>query len=394
MGRNDLGKCGMNRRQFLSQCGNCVFICASPAILPVFFKKDSANAALVKKGAIGRKLSPYFTPLSHKAVRCDLCPHQCEVKDGQRGLCEVRENIDGRYFSLVYGNPCAVNIDPIEKKPFYHVLPATKALSVATAGCNFDCKFCVNWEIAQARPEDTYNYLLKPNQIVSQAVRYGCHAIASGYVEPVVFMEYMIEIGRQTRAFPLLKIMHSNGFMNEKPLMDLCNYLDAACVDLKGFTEDFYQDMAEGSLRPVLETLKRLKAGRVHIEIVNLIIPGKNDDMAHVHAMCHWIRDELGPDVPLHFLRFYPRYKLKGIAPTPVKTLEQARSAALAVGLNFVYIGNIPKHPGAHTYCPQCEKMLIKRIGYNVKVLALKNGKCLHCGRPVPGIWKQRQPGA
>ena len=321
-------------------------------------------------------------------ILCELCPHSCEVGPGERGLCEVRENINGQYYSLVYANPCAIHIDPIEKKPLYHVLPASRAFSLATAGCNFDCKFCQNWEIAQARPDDTYNYRLPPDQVISSALQYKSQVIASTYVEPVIFIEYMLEIGRLAKSQPLLKVMHSNGFINEKPLEDLCDVLDAACIDLKGFTEDYYQTMTGGSLEPVLNTLKVLKTRRVHTEIVNLIVPGKNDDMKQVRAMCQWIYKELGPDIPLHFIRFYPRYKLKSIPPTPVSTLEKARGVAIDEGLHFVYVGNVPEHPGGHTYCPHCKKMLIRRIGYRVKALGLNDGKCQYCGRAIFGIWK------
>jgi pyruvate formate lyase activating enzyme len=198
----------------------------------------------------------------------------------------------------------------------------------------------------------------------------------------------MIDIGRVAKSQPLLKVMHSNGFINEKPLNDLCKVLDAACIDLKGFTEEYYESIAEGSLKPVLNTLKQLINRGVHTELVNLMVPGKNDDMQVVRAMCRWIRNELGEDVPLHFSRFYPRYKLKGIPPTPVSTLEKACGIAMEQGLNYVYIGNVADHPAGHTYCPECKKMLIRRIGYKVRVLAIKDGKCTFCHKSIAGIWK------
>ena len=378
----------LTRRNFLGFCGRSVAICASSTLLPLSAVTRSAGAAAIEKGFIGRKLSPYFTPLDDQMIRCELCPHACEVEPGERGLCEVRENIDGQYYSLVFANPCAVHIDPIEKKPFYHVLPASRAFSLATAGCNFDCKFCQNWEISQARPDDTFNYKLAPDQVVSNALQYKSQVIASTYVEPVIFIEYMLEIGRLAKSQPLLKVMHSNGFINAKPLEDLCDVLDAACIDLKGFTEDYYQNMAEGGLEPVLNTLKLFKTRGLHTEIVNLMVPGKNDDLTQVRAMCQWIYNELGPDIPLHFVRFYPRYKLKSIPPTAVSTLEKAREVGIDEGLHFVYIGNVPEHPGGNTYCPRCKEMLIRRIGYRVKVLALDEGKCQNCGRAIYGIWQ------
>ena len=378
----------MTRRHFLSHCRRCAVLCASTAAVPWTVFTPPARGADLKKGFIKKVLSPYFTPLKNGIIRCDLCPHRCEVDPGERGLCEVRENISGKYYSLVYANPCAVHVDPIEKKPFFHVLPTTQSFSIATAGCNLDCKFCQNWEISQARPEETFNYELDPDQVVQLARRYQCRSIASTYVEPTIFFEYMLAIGRLAKKEPLLKVMHSNGFINAKPLDELCDYLDAACIDLKGFTQQFYRDMAGGSLQPVLDTLKHLKARAVHTEIVNLIVPGKNDAMAGVQAMCRWIQNELGPDTPLHFSRFYPRYKLKGISPTPVATLEKARQVAIEAGLHYVYIGNVASHPGENTYCPNCRKLLIKRVGYSVGFMGLNNGNCQFCGRPIAGIWK------
>jgi pyruvate formate lyase activating enzyme len=222
---------------------------------------------------------------------------------------------------------------------------------------------------------------------VEHASRYGCQSIASTYVEPTVFTEYMIDIGKLARKQGVLKVMHSNGYINSVPLQELGKYLDAACIDLKGFRESYYRELTEGTLKPVLETLKQLKRDGIHTEIVNLMVPGKNDDMDQVAAMCKWIKNELGPDVPLHFSRFYPLYKLKSLPPTPVSTLERARNRALQEGLHFVYIGNVPGHPGEHTDCPKCSTRLIQRRGYRVNVLHLKEGRCDHCGQPVPGIW-------
>lgn len=378
---------GISRRDFLRQCGRCALVCASLESAVWMTTTSRSQALALQKGYLGRKLSPFYTGLQDGRIRCELCPHSCEVDEGERGYCEVRENIGGRYYSLVYGNPCAVHVDPIEKKPFFHVLPTSRSFSIATAGCNFDCKFCQNWEISQARPDDTHNYELTPEQAVQHASRYGCQSIASTYVEPTVFTEYMIDIGKLARKQGVLKVMHSNGYINSVPLQELGKYLDAACIDLKGFRESYYRELTEGTLEPVLETLKQLKRDGIHTEIVNLIVPGKNDEMDQVAAMCKWIKNELGPDVPVHFSRFYPLYKLKSLPPTPVSTLERARDRALQEGLHFVYIGNVPGHPGEHTDCPKCNTRLIQRRGYRVNILHLKEGRCDHCGQPVPGIW-------
>lgn len=378
----------LSRRELIKGCGSCALLCASLQLPFVRAFARPASAQFLQRGRVGRKLSPYFTPLGGGRVRCELCPRQCEVEPGGRGDCRVRENVDGQYYSLVYGNPCAVHVDPIEKKPFYHVLPTTTSFSLATAGCNLHCKFCQNWEISQAAPEDTLNFDLSPEQAVAQALKYGCRSIASTYVEPTIFIEYMLDLGRLARPAKLLKVVHSNGFISEQPLRDLCALLDAACIDLKGFTDAYYRELTGGALQPVLDTLKRLKEWKVHTEIVTLIVPGKNDDPEQLRAMCRWIRQNLGSDVPLHFTRFSPQYKLKSLPPTPVATLDLAWKAAVAEGLHYVYIGNVPGHEAEHTTCPQCGTRLIERRGYQVEIKALREGRCQGCGLPIPGIWK------
>ena len=372
----------MTKRSFLKVCGAglCVF-----SIGGIFAK--TSNAQVPQRGLVKSKLSPFFTSLGGGEIRCELCPRRCRVSRGQRGFCRVRENRDGKYYSLVYGNPCAVHLDPIEKKPFFHLLPATNSFSLATAGCNFQCKFCQNWEISQASPEDLTNYDLPPESVVKRAREAGARSVAYTYVEPMIFYEYMYDIGLLARKAGLLNVCHSNGFINPEPLRNLCNVMDAANIDLKGFTEEFYRDVSSGELAPVLETLKTYKRAKVHLEITNLMIPTKNDDMNVVREMCLWIAKELGPDTPVHFSRFYPLYKLKSLPATPVSTLEKARSVAMAAGLEYVYIGNVPGHEGENTFCPKCKKMVIRRTGYVVGEVNLKEGKCKFCGRPIAGIW-------
>jgi len=378
----------LNRREFLGKCGRVAIAGAGCGMLPAVFSARSAHALTLKKGYIQKKLSPYYSALEDGTVRCELCPHHCEVDPGDRGLCDVRANIKGKYYSLVYANPCAIHIDPIEKKPFFHVLPGTNSFSVATAGCNFDCKFCQNWSISQARPEDTRNYNLGPSDAVSLALQNDCVSIASTYVEPSIFMEYMLDIGKLTSKKKLLNVMHSNGFVAADPLADLCEVLDAACIDLKGFTEDYYRDMTGGgSLAPVLETLKTLRQKGIHTEIVTLIVPGRNDDMDTLRAMCDWIVETLGPDVPLHFSKFYPQYKLKSAQPTPLATLEAAHQTAGDAGLHYVYLGNVYEHPAESTYCSGCGEMVIKRAGYETTLVGLEDGHCTGCRTEIPGIW-------
>ncbi len=374
----------LSKRGFLSFCGAgfCLFSAAY-----LFGFSETARAQPAKKGLIKTKLSPYFTPLEGGAIQCELCPHRCRVAKGKRGICKVRENRDGSYYSLVYGNPCAVHLDPIEKKPLFHVLPGTTSLSLATVGCNFQCKFCQNWEISQAFPEEVYSFEAPPEMMVKKAKEIGARSIAYTYVEPTIFYEYMVDIGQRAKREGLLNVTHSNGFINPGPLKNLCNVLDAANIDLKGFTENFYRELCAGELHPVLETLKTLKKEKVHLEITNLIIPTKNDDLSVLREMCLWIKRELGADTPIHFSRFYPLYKLKSLPPTPVSTLDKAREAASSAGLEYVYVGNIPGHAGENTFCPKCKKMIIQRTGYMVGEVNLRDGKCRYCGKPIPGIW-------
>ena len=380
----------ISRRDFVSGAGRIALATAGAGLFPCSALLAPASAAGLKQGFVTRRKASYFTRLDRLRVRCDLCPFDCGIDNGERGRCGVRENVDGTLWTVAFGNPCAGQIDPVEKKPFYHVLPGTKTLSLATAGCNLHCKSCLNWEAAQARPEETYNHDLPPAEAVTRAEDYLCQSIASSFVEPVVFLEYMREIATRCQERPLLHLMHSAGYVHPGPLDELCPLLDAACIDLKGFTEELYGDLVEGSLAPVLATLERLKANRVHTEIVNLVIPERNDDPETVRAMCRWIVDRLGPEVPLHFFRFYPRYLLKSLPPTPVSTLERARAIAMEEGLHYAYIANVPEHPGKHTYCPRCQELLVERIGYITTVLALADGQCTKCGHAIPGVWRPR----
>jgi pyruvate formate lyase activating enzyme len=341
-----------------------------------------------EKGLVTPEVASYWEPLEDDWVRCGLCPRMCAVPPGERGYCEVRENRGGTYYTLTYGNPCSINVDPIEKKPFYHFLPTTSAFSVATAGCNLDCRFCQNWQISQARPEELYNYRLTPAELVEAAVRSGSPSIAYTYSEPTIFYEYMLATAKIARERGLRNVCHSNGYINEAPLRELCRYLDAADIDLKGFTEEYYRDMAGGTLAPVLRTLRILREEGVHLEITTLVVPGRNDDPAVISAMCGWIHDNLGPDTPLHFSRFHPQHRLRNLPPTPVETLEAAREIALESGLRYVFIGNVPGHEANSTYCPGCGNRVIYRIGYSVDPGGLADGACSRCGAPIAGVWE------
>lgn len=338
-------------------------------------------------------LKPYpasfFQSLPGDQVKCQLCPRVCETMHGERGDCGVRENRKGKYYTLVYGNPCAVHIDPIEKKPFFHLLPGSPSYSIATAGCNLHCKFCQNWEISQARPEETYNFDLPPEKVVAAAQETRCPSIAYTYVEPAVFFEYLLDTARLAKKAGILNVCHSAGYLNPQPLETLAEVLDAACIDLKAFDNQFYREMTGGQLAPVLRTIKTLHQRHIHVEIVNLVIPQYNDKAETITKMCHWILEELGPLTPLHFSKFYPLYKMLNHYPTPVETLEKARELALKTGLKYVYLGNLPGNAAENTYCHGCGKLIIARRGYMVGEVHLKNGACSYCGTKIPGIWKK-----
>ena len=354
----------------------------------------AARYLALEPGLLGRKLSPFYKPLENDFIECTLCPHRCQVGPGERGACRVRQNEKGRYYTLVYGNPCAVQMDPIEKKPFFHVLPGSASFSLATAGCNFHCQFCQNWEISQKSPDETTNLPLGPEQVAAEAKAAGALSIASTYVEPTIFMEYMLDMGRAAQKAGLLKVMHSNGFVNPEPLAQLCQVLHAACIDLKSIREDFYRKICQGGLAPVQETLRRLVRAKVHVEVVHLMIPTLNDSLEETRELARFVRDELLPEVPLHLTRFYPQYKLQNLPPTPIETLARARRAALEMGLKYVYVGNVPGHPAENTYCPHCRSLLIKRTGYHLGQMNLKKGLCPKCGLPIYGIWEQPAPTA
>ncbi len=375
----------ITRRSFLKILG-------SVALGGVFFKDIIKNISAKefdrKIGLVLPKPALYYERLPKKVIKCVLCPRYCIVPVGNKGFCRARKNIDGEYRTLVHSNPCAVHIDPIEKKPLFHFLPGTTAMSLATAGCNFTCKNCQNWDISQAGPEETENVEISPEKIVELALQYKTPTIAYTYTEPSIFYEYMLDIAKLAHKNGVLNIYHSNGYLNQEPLKELTKFLDGANVDLKGFSEDFYRDITGGTLQPVLDTLKTLKKSGVWLEITNLIIPTKNDDEKMIKKMCEWIRDELGRDVPVHFSRFYPQYKLQNLPPTPVETLQKAAGIAKVTGLQFVYIGNVPGMKEESTFCPKCNKLIIERKGYTILQVNIKDGKCKFCKKEIPGRWQ------
>jgi len=318
---------------------------------------------------------------------CKVCPHNCIIKPNEGGFCKNKVNYNGKLFSLAYGNPCTINIDPIEKKPMLHFKPQTITFSLAAAGCNFRCLNCQNWSISQFSPIETRNHDLSPQQIVEQALKNNCTSISYTYSEPVVFYEYMLEIAKKAKAKGIANVLVSNGYINEKPLRDLAPYLDAANIDLKTFDETKHFELTKGNLEHVLRTLKILNEAHVWVEITNLIIPQWSDDMDTIKRMCDWLVANNLEHFPLHFSRFSPMYKLTHLPATPISILEKAHAIAKTAGIKYVYIGNVPGHETENTVCSKCSKIIIERKGYTLIKNDIKNNACSFCNEKIDGVW-------
>jgi pyruvate formate lyase activating enzyme len=332
------------------------------------------------------KESPYYiqTP---RGIKCQICPNQCELKDGQEGHCRTHVVNNNKLYSIAYGNPCSVHVDPIEKKPLFHFLPTSKSFSIATAGCNLACLNCQNWEISQQSPKFTSNMDLMPSRVVEEAEKSSCRSIAYTYSEPIAFYEYTFDTAKLARSKGIKNLMISNGYINEKPLRELCKYIDAANINLKSFNDEIYQKLNAGSLQPVLNTLKILRDEGVWLEITNLIIPNWTDMPEMTKQMCDWLVKNSFQDTPLHFSRFFPQYKLTSLPYTPVTILEKARNIAMSSGIKYVYIGNVPGSAAENTYCPGCKKIVLERKGFTILSNNLKNSNCKFCGVKIAGVW-------
>jgi pyruvate formate lyase activating enzyme len=332
-----------------------------------------------------KKKTKYYEKLSNEKVVCTLCPHACELVPGQTGICNARTNNGGEMISLTYGKPVAIHIDPVEKKPVYHFMPGTTTLSFGTAGCNMHCKNCQNSHISQKSPDETEFIEASPEQIVATAVKNECKSISYTYTEPTVFYEFMLETAKLAHEKGLKNIMVSNGFINPEPLKELIPYLDAANIDLKCFNDSIYRSVTTAHLEPVLTTLKILNESSVWLEITNLIIPSYTDDMQMISEMCDWLVANGFSDVPLHFSRFFPSYKMQNVEQTPVETVEKAAEIAKSKGIKYVYVGNV--HSGeTNTVCPKCGNILIRRKGFDTETNEFK-GVCGECGFEVGGSW-------
>ncbi len=376
---------GLSKREFLKAgMGGICALC-----LPGIGGGHSTGyAQMAQRGLVRPRPGQWFNRAANAKVRCELCPWRCELAPGQRARCRVRANRDGVGYTLAYGNPVLVQEDPVERKPFFHVVPGSRALSISTAGCNLECKFCEVWDMALVDPEEVHAYDMPPKRVVEHAKTAGLRSISYAFGEPVVFYEYVLETATLAREQGLLNLLHTAGYIQPEPLKELSGNIDAANVDLKGFDPEFYRNVCGGTREPVLKSLKLLSEAGVHLEITNILIPTLNDDMEQIRQMCRWIKDELGPDVPIHFARFYPLYKLANLPPTPVSTLDNARDIALEVGLEFVYVARVTGHKGENTFCPGCGEAVITRFGFVIDQMHLTGGKCEHCGAAITGRWQ------
>jgi len=375
----------LNRRAFLKAAALPCLACGlgsagvlAPRLAAARVKEDESRYI---------REARFYEKQPYKKIKCVLCPRECVIDDRERGYCGARENRGGTYYTLVHSRVCSAHIDPIEKKPFFHVYPGTTAFSVATAGCNVNCKMCQNWEISQVRPEQVRSVYLPPKELAALARQNGCKSIAYTYAEPIIFYEYMVDSADAGHAEGVKSVVVTGGYINRKPLEELCRHVDAIKVDLKAFSENYYQEIVNGELKPVLDGLVTIKSRGMWTEIVYLVVPTLNDSDDEFRRLAKWVKAELGSDVPVHFSRFHPEYLLKNLPPTPLKTLERAKAIADSEGLHYVYLGNVPGHPAESTYCHRCHKKIIDRVGYLVRSVHIKRGRCEFCNQEIPGVW-------
>ena len=345
--------------------------------------------------------SPYVVPTKywHKLedgrIQCDVCPRYCKLHNGQRGFCFVRACVEDQIVLTTYGRSSGFCVDPIEKKPLNHFLPGTPVLSFGTAGCNLGCKFCQNWDISKSREVDTLADYAPPRTIAQTAAQLGCRSVAFTYNDPVIFLEYAVDVARECRELGIKTVAVTAGEVSPEARKEFFDHMDAANVDLKAFTEEFYRNVCLGWLEPVLDTLKYLKHETdVWFELTTLLIPGHNDSSEELDRMTRWVVEELGPDVPMHFTAFHPDYRMMDVPATPRETLQRARQIAMRNGVRYAYTGNVVDHEGGTTFCHHCGAPLIGRLGYNISHWGLnEQGECRQCGTRCAGVF-EAQPGS
>ncbi len=353
--------------------------------------EQAGSVALVQRipKGLAMKEAMLYEKLDEKRVRCFLCAHRCIIQNGRRGICEVRENHDGTLYTLVYGRPISLAVDPVEKKPLFHFYPGTTAFSIATIGCNFRCRFCQNADISQwlrHHHEVVGEQGVTPERVLREAQRYRSRSIAYTYTEPTIFTEYAYDIAGLARKAGLANIYVTNGYMTPEMLDAFHPYLDAANVDLKSFRDEFYKQQCGARLQPVLDALKKMAQLGIWVEVTTLLIPGENDGEEELRQIATFIATELGPHVPWHISRFYPHYQMRDRPPTPVERLHRAYELGQEAGLRYIYEGNVPGAGREHTYCPGCGRPVIRRLGYQILEYALREGQCIHCGTATDGV--------
>jgi pyruvate formate lyase activating enzyme len=379
----------ISKREFIRQSlqglggialGTSAFSSMSKSLFAMNATPDAPVAGLGRFS----KESPYYV-MSPRGVKCILCPNECILTEGKASICRTKVVKDDKLYSIAYGNPCSVHVDPIEKKPLFQFYPGAKSYSIATAGCNLACLNCQNWEISQVSPQETRHYDLFPDAVVADAQAKSCDIIAYTYSEPIAFFEYVYDTAKLAKAKGIKNVFISNGFINEQPLRDIAPYLDGANINLKSFSDKTYMQLNGGKLQPILNTLKVLNETGVWVEITNLIVPKWTDDPAMIREMCKWLVDNGLENAPLHFSRFFPMYKLTTLPFTPIDILEEAHQIALDAGMKYVYIGNVPNNKAENTYCPNCKKIVLERRGFTILDNHIKDGKCAYCGETIAG---------
>ena len=335
---------------------------------------------------VNYKEAKWWETQDNGKILCTLCPRYCTIGEGQKGFCFIRENIEGTLYAIGYGRPIGFAVDPIEKKPLSHFYPGTPVLSFGTAGCNLGCKFCQNWTTSKSQYDDLNSTEASPEDVVKLAEQYKCPSIAYTYNDPTIFGEYVIDVSQKAHEAGIKNVMVTAGYIDKEARKDVYRYIDAANVDLKAFTENFYHKITFSHLQPILDTLLWLKNETdVWFEITTLLIPGENDSPEEITMMCDWIVKNLGVDVPIHFTAFHPDFKMRDKTRTPASTLTMARNIAMKAGINYVYVGNVHDLEGQTTYCPNCNEPLIVRDWHSVLNNKLKDGRCIKCNTPIAG---------
>ncbi|MCX7703302.1 MAG: AmmeMemoRadiSam system radical SAM enzyme [Planctomycetota bacterium] len=376
----------LNRREFIKAIlKGGVAVSSLPLALKLLgILEEPAYAELVQK-----MLVPHSRPLDNNRVQCLVCPFNCILKIKERSQCFTKQNDDGKLFTYAYHNPCIISVDPVEKMPLHHYLPGSQTLTLAIGGCNLHCLYCQNWQQSQKKPDELKMAAkMDKDETLSALKKKELKILAFNYTEPVVMLEWIIELSKFVRPKGYKVVIGTALYINAEPLKALLDAVDGVVVGLKGFTEEFYKKVTGGTLKPVLDGLVKVKEEKKHLEVVNLVVPTYNDKEEDIKRMCEWFVKNLGAETPLHFSRFEPMYKLQNLPRTPLKTLETAHKMAKDCGIKFVYIDNLAPHPANDTYCPKCNKPLIKRVGLRILENSLKEGKCSQCGESIPGVWR------